>query len=558
MSETSKAGSSSGAAGRKRSAGGSTTKPKTTTKPGAGPEKGRAFAFVRTDRGTLVPIQTLAKAEIRKRAGTENRASSKQLKADRMYMTDKDLMPLPFAVNGLLFLLDNCSYFDECVRQIARDVVGQGWDVTLDDEEGQEDEEAKAEIKGLMDDPNDEDETIADIFERAIIDLEAIGWYAIEVGRRGDGKVGLLAHVPAHTIRVHRDEKKYCQIRGIQKRWFKKFGYEKDVDAETGEESELGSLTEDKRANEMIFHRSYYLQSDYYGAPPILPAVGAAKATIGIRDYNLSFFENYGVPAAIVTVEGNWDEDAAMIIADFIDAEIKGSNSAFKTLVLNPPMGGKVTWEPLVAEVKEGHFKLYSKSLRDEILSVYKMPPYRVGIAEVGSLGGGTAEEATKIYAASTVNPIKLQTAKTITKKIIRQGLAEGPPTEDAKKQDKPAASNAAGIHKYGFWWGELDVRDLQAITSRCKELFGIGCMNRNEVRAALGDSSLAEEEDGNRYYINSSYVPISDAGANAAAMGKAAKLDELAARIDRALAERKTDALHSVLAQAGADDSGS
>jgi PBSX family phage portal protein len=527
------------------------------------PRKGKAYTFVKTDRG-LFPIDALHRSAIQKAADRVTRAQSKQLKSDAQYMTEYNLVPLPFEVAGLLTIMENCAFFDKAVRQIARDVVGQGFDLDLKDEADKTEEEPAAppelgpdgqpvaatpppapvedperkRILEFLEDPNEEDETLEEIFEAAIIDYNTIGWLTLEVGRDPEGKINMVSHIPAHTIRVHREGQRYCQIRGVDRIWFKKFGVEEDIDARTGQPLKKGDV--DNKANEMIFKRLYYPRSSWYGAPPILSAVGAVKALIGIRDYNLAFFENYGIPAALITITGEWDDDSVTAISNFIDAEIKGSNNAHKTVVLNPPEGGEVSWDPLVVEIKEGHFKLYTKNLRDEILVCYCMPPYRIGIAEQGSLGGSTASESTRIYIDSTVNPIKLLTARIITKKIIQAGLEND---------------------TYEFWWGEVDTRDMTAIVARCVQLFGIGSMSRNEIRVEIGLEKLPLEEEGDKYYISSTYVPIADAGANAAAMGKETRIDELAARVDGILAGEKSiiggQSAHLDLHTAAAADAG-
>jgi PBSX family phage portal protein len=533
--------------------------------PDAKPEarKGKAYTFVKTDRG-LIPFSTLERSAIQKAAGRVTRAESKQLKSDAQYMTEHDLVPLPFEVAGLLTIMENCAFFDKAVRQIARDVVGQGFDLDLKDEADKTEEEPTAapelgpdglpaaavpppapvedperkRILEFLEDPNEEDETLEEIFEAAIIDYNTIGWMTLEVGRDDEAKVNMIIHIPAHTIRVHREGQRYCQIRGTDRIWFKKFGLEDDIDARTGQPLKKGD--EANKANEMIFKRLYYPRSSWYGAPPILSAVGAVKALIGIRDYNLAFFENYGIPAALVTITGEWEDDSVTAISNFIDTEIKGSNNQHKTVVLNPPEDGKVEWEPLVVEIKEGHFKLYTKNLRDEILVCYCMPPYRIGIAEQGSLGGSTASESTRIYIDSTVNPIKLLTGRIITKKLIQAGL----------KNDT-----------YEFWWGEVDTRDMTAIVARCVQLFGIGSMSRNEIRVEIGLEKLPPEEQGDKYYISSTYVPIEDAGTNAAAVGKETRIDELAARVDGLLASENSikggQSAHLDLHAAAAADAG-
>lgn len=451
--------------------------------------KGRAFMFIKTSTG-LVPLSKLREAEVKQKKTPEERAATKQIKSDTKYMTEYNLVPLPFPVLPLLQLMENCSFFDACVRQIAKDVVGQGWGLELKEDikdETAEMKKRKKEIEDFLVDPNTEEEALEDIIERMIIDWGCIGWFGMEVARDGAGQVNGLYHIPAHTIRIHRDGHKFCQLRGMERKWFKLFGYPEDVGEKDGKETDV---PKDNMAHEMIYYRNYYPPSSWYGSPLILSGVGAVKALIGIRDYNLAFFENYGVPAGLVIIEGEWDEDDAKHISDFIDTEIKGSDNAHKTVVLNPPEGGKVTWSPLVVEVKEGHFKLYFKNVRDEVLVCYKMPPYRIGIAELGSLGGTTASEATRIYIDSVVNPLKQVIERVFTQKIVKDGFK---------------------CDWYNFDLGEVDIRDMASEIDQAVKLFSIGCFSPNKVLEHLGMDKFDAEEHpwAEAHYMSTAYAEI-------------------------------------------------
>lgn len=490
--------------------------PGTTT---AARRVGKVYRYVATDRG-LVPWSRLQKSTIRK-SRAEARAASQQRDVETSYMADRGLVVPPLNAAGLLALMDNCSPFDACLRQIARDVAGQGWAVKPIDPNQKEEEFVVAQklISDFLSDPNTAEDEVSDIIERLVIDWNLVGMMAMEVVREKvkvtqstvdesgepvpdttnegevSGIVNGLYHVPAHTIRAHRDGKKFCSIQGTTYTWFKRFGYEKDVDANTGEEREPGAESNSPGrpfmpANEIIVLLNYYPLSKYYGAPPILSAVGSVKALIGIRDYNLAFFENYGVPAALVTLEGEWDEEEVKALSDFIDVEIKGSNNAHKTLVINPPEGGKITWTPLVTEMKEGSFKLYFKQLRDEVLVCFRMPPYRIGIEETGSLGGNIASEATRIYIDSTVNPIKKTINRIFSLKIVRDGFG------------------ATGLK---FELGALDIRDLNAILDRGLKMFGVGAKTRNQIRRDMGEEPIDPKTDptADKYYIATNYKEI-------------------------------------------------
>ena len=70
-------------------------------------------------------------------------------------------------------------------------------------------------------------------------------------------------------------------------------------------------------------------------------------------------------------------------------------------------------------EVKEASFRLHRQDNRDEILAAHGVPPYRVGVAETGSLGGNTARESTEIYKRSVIEPRQEMLESMINKHIF-------------------------------------------------------------------------------------------------------------------------------------------
>lgn len=299
--------------------------------------------------------------------------------------------------------------------------------------------------------------------------------------------------MPAHTFRIKKGGNAYCQNRLPGKYvWFKPFAYEMDINAETGEEAPLGSLKPEQRAHEILFYKNYYQRSSWYGAPNILPATGAVVGILASRDYNLAFFENYGMPVAIVTIEGAWEEGATDRVADFLNVECKGAAQAHKTIVLNPPAGGGVKVEALVADIKEGHFKLYVKQLISEILVAHRMPPYRVGIVETGSLGGNVAEETTPIYVGGVIKPLDVVIEAQV-QWLIEEGFEE---------------------KRVKFSLNDVDIRDKFRETDRCEKLFGMAVMTRAEVAKTLGLPDIPKDDpDHDTYYIRAGYIPVAVAG---------------------------------------------
>lgn len=469
---------------------------KDKTKKEAKTEIRKGKAFIYTSKGHLVSLKKLDRYEVKK--------TSKQLKEDRQYFKEKGLISPPYDPGVFLDYYESNGYLMRSVDQVAQDVGGLGYTLKPKEEVDLKTNKIALEIKGKMEKlllrPNDEDSLIQ-ILKHLITDWGSMGWWCLEIVRNMKDEIAELYYVPAHTIRVHESSNKYCQIRYIKgkkaHRWFKNFGYEKDVHKDTGEEKEKNGITEEDRANELIFYRNFTSRSDFYGTPNILGSIGAVLTLIGIRDYNLSFFENYGVPSALVVLQGEWDEDSDKTIKEFLDTEIKGSENAHKTLVLQiPEEGGKLEWIPLETKKKdEGGFKIYLKMQRDEVLVAYSMPPYKLGIAEEGALGGNTAKESNINYIFSMIRPLQLDMEFIFNGRIL--------PTFYEKDKEKDF------IPLFDFFLKVTDTRDLDAEVKRCFQLFSVGAMNPNQIRKKLdlGDSY----DEGETYHIGAQFKPIGE-----------------------------------------------
>lgn len=469
---------------------------KTEAKKEAKTELRKGKAFIYTSKGHLVSLKKLDRYEVKK--------TSKQLKEDRQYFKEKGLVSPPYDPSVFLDYYESNGYLMRSVDQVAQDVGGLGYTLKPKEEVDLKANKKAQEIKGKMDKlllrPNDEDSLIQ-ILKRLITDWGSMGWWCLEIVRNMKDEIAELHYVPAHTIRVHEKSNKFCQVRYIKgkkaHRWFKNFGYEKDVHKDSGEEKQKNGITEADRANELIFYKNFTSRSDYYGTPNILGSIGAVLSLIGIRDYNLSFFENYGVPSALVVLQGEWDEDSDKTIKEFLDTEIKGSENAHKTLVLQiPEEGGKLEWIPLETKKKdEGGFKIYLKMQRDEVLVAYSMPPYKLGIAEEGALGGNTAKESNINYIFSMIRPLQLDLEFIFNGRIL--------PTFYEKDKEK----NFTPL--FDFLLKVTDTRDLDAEVKRCFQLFSVGAMNPNQIRKKLDLGDAYDE--GEQYHIGAQFKPIGE-----------------------------------------------
>jgi hypothetical protein len=126
----------------------------------------------------------------------------------------------------------------------------------------------------------------------------------------------------------------------------------------------------------------------------------------------------------------------------------------------------EVKIEPLAVDVKEASFTIYRKDNRDEVLSAHGVPPYRAGIAETGSLGGSTAEESTKIYRDSVINPRQADLEHLINTHVVWGGFE---------------------CYDWQFKFKEIDLAEEDHDLSMLGALFALGAASPADVIRAVG-----------------------------------------------------------------------
>jgi len=423
---------------------------------------------------------------------TKSDEQSRKIETDvfeKDYGTQGLLKPI-YNPDVLARALELNTYHYRACRTKARDTAGLGWNLeAVGEEDGSQDQydTVKQFFDGMP-------EPISTVLNQAMFDFETIGYGAIEMVRENydpRGRPSLLVHIPAHTMRIHRDGNRFCQIRGTKRVWFKRAEHDKDVDYNTGKEYELGTLDPGRRASEIIWITNYTPRSDFYGIPDIIPALGAVHGDVSRRNYNISFFENFGVPAYAVFVSGNFedeevlDENGEPTGETVLEREIKDhfsqlAKNPHSTLILSVPTRDrqgevKIDFKPLAVETKEASFRLYRKDNMEEVLSAHGVPPYRAGIAKEGSLGGNTAKESTEIYKRSIIEP-RQETLETLLNRYVLWGGFEAT--------------------DWKFKFAEIDTRDEQHDLNILQGLFQMAAATPNQIIRHFKDRYGLEESD--------------------------------------------------------------
>jgi len=405
---------------------------------------------------------------------------SKQLKDtfSQIY-TSNGLIEPPYNPEGLAALAEINTFHARCCETKASDVALRGWEII-----SKADSPSEKELEILEGFLDNHQPSFPYVLKKACQDFEEIGWGALEVIREGnlpDSRIQRLEHIPSHTLRLHESLNKYAQTwDGVNLRWFKVFGYDKDVHMDTGEEYPLGSLEPEERANELIVVHNYSSRSSFYGVPDFIPAISAIAGDEAQSEYNRKFFENYGVPSYAVFITGDYEDE------EILDAQGNPTGKTilqetieeyFSYLAENPhaplviaipgAMGDsvKIKFEKLSTELKEASFRMYRQDNRNEIVTAHGVDPYRLGVMVLGSLGGNTAKLSRMNYLEGVVATRQQLWAQVLNKRIISEGFG----IKDWELSPKLS---------------EFEVMEDEIETYI--SLFKIGVLSPNEVRTLL------------------------------------------------------------------------
>ena len=411
-----------------------------------------------------------------------NASESQQLAEDPFNYAEGEggLVRPPYDLDLLVGMLEGNTLHARCCKQKATDTAGRGFTLRAKATDGKVSDEAEnrwGEFLTEVETDDRGDEAFAQRIAQAAQDYESIGWAVIEISRRADGVLDGLWHVPAHTMRAHKDGRRFAQKLGGKTVWFKRFGLEGTVDKRDGGWSPRTSRAE-FAGNEVLVIRNYTPRSIYYGLPDHIPAMAAIAGWRAQAEFNIRFFDNNAVPSYAVVIEGAdvSPEFEEKILDHF--RQLKGD--PHRTLVIPVPgLPGddaaqvKVTFEKLSADVKDASFRLYKQDNALEICIAHGVPPYRVGWPIVGSLGGATAEEMTEIYNDSIIQPRQETWEQRLTRAFLgAQGL---------------------GLADVVLKAAELDTRNETRDVEKAKALWEMDALIPDEARSFFGMDPLTD-----------------------------------------------------------------
>jgi len=258
------------------------------------------------------------------------------------------------------------------------------------------------------------DHSFVDLRRRTRQDLEVAGNAYWEVLRNGRGEVARLVYVPAHTVRLlpldrepveveervrvspvafdtvttRRRLRRYVQVQGVDRVFFKAFGDPRVVSKTSGEvfadaTALLRARPGDAPATELL-HFAIHSPRSPYGVPRWVGTLLSVLGSRSAEEVNYLYFENKSVPPlALLVSGGRLSETSVPRIERFIEENLKGKANFHKVLILEAEGGAatsdatraKIELRPLTdAQQQDALFQNYDERNVDKVGTAFRLP----------------------------------------------------------------------------------------------------------------------------------------------------------------------------------------
>src|SRR6478752_1800294 len=242
------------------------------------------------------------------------------------------------------------------------------------------------------------------ILEKVAKDRSTMGNAYIEVGRKADGSIGYIGHIPAQTMRVRRQRDGFVQYVGNRPVFFRNFG-----------DTKTRNPFSNEMPNEIIHLYKYSSKDAFYGVPEIVSAADAIAGNQYATRYNMEYFENKAVPRYIIKVKGvKLTLPMKEQLMSFFTSNTKGVSHRTIMVPLPNSERADITFEPIESGKQDASFTEYYELNIRTILSRHRVPMNRLGLGDSSALS--SAKEADKIFKASVCGPEQRKLEKLLAK----------------------------------------------------------------------------------------------------------------------------------------------
>lgn len=407
---------------------------------------------------------------------------------------ERGIIEPPYNLRLLDRLAQENNALSPCIEAMVTNVDGTGYSFTSKDDEAEdtEDDTQITQLDEFFAEPWP-GESFITIRKKLRRDLERTGNAYLEVLRNAQDQIVFVRWVDAKmmrllkleqaipvqktirrngvdvTITVMERHRRFCQLlNGVTLVYFKEFGVAADLNKVDGIWAQQGQrLPANKRASEIIHFTALPDAKTPYGVPRWINQLPSVLGSRKAEEFNLEFFDNGGVPPALVILQGgtlqaetrNAIEKKAVFGAAsnknrLVVLEVEPSGGS-----LDHPTNARVTVERFGGERQsDSMFEAYDDKCESRIRRAFRLPPIFVGKADDYSFA--TAYVSYNVAEAQVFKPERDEFDEVISMKLL---VAMGFP--DYRMTSKPLTIEDATLKLQGIeialGTGRVDMEDI-------------------------------------------------------------------------------------------------
>jgi len=318
--------------------------------------------------------------------------------------------------------------------------------------------EEKAFLDGLLTYPNPEDSFVK-LRRKSRKDREQTGnaWWELIPSFTNAKRYSCINHISAATVLISKPDKeltrmslffvrddlklvrrsfmrrfrRYVQVVGTKKVYFKEFGDTRIIDLRNGDVANK-RLNKKFHANELFHFKIPTTRRTPYGMPRFTGNIISIKGSRQTDETNILTMMNNHVPSmAILANGGMLTSGSVQRLREFVDSQVKGNSNYSKFLLieaesshdgLSNPSNVKIEIKPLTqAQHSDQLWQKYDSNNADKLRRSFRVPPLMVGRVE--NLNRSIAQESERFAEKYVYNPEREDFDTAFNKIMMQQGI---------------------------------------------------------------------------------------------------------------------------------------
>lgn len=328
------------------------------------------------------------------------------------------ILPPPYTPERVSKVIEQSNILPQCIDCMVTNIAMYGYEVVPAPgyTEHNYDEAEYSLLSSFVTQANTV-QSMMEVSEARTRDYERIGYSYLEVIRNIAGKVTMVKHAPSYNtrmtgrtsdpqvikerikrgdtyleVRTIKRFRKFIQMVGNQKVYFKEFGDPRDMNFQTGDyATQENPVPKDLRATEILHEKQ--TSDDPYGVPRWISQLPGILGSRESEEVNLRYFEDNTVPPMIISVSGGrLTAQSFRNLEDLLQRRAVGKDRQHKILLLEA-IAESVDLEGASsvsfkidkladARQSDGLFSEYDKYNADKVRSAFRLPPVLIGSAE--------------------------------------------------------------------------------------------------------------------------------------------------------------------------------